>query len=185
MYNALMVPFTLVTGNTHKLTEFKRLLPADYPFKHQALDLDEIQSFDPKVITADKARRAYALIKAPVVVEDVSAGLDGLNGLPGPFIKFFEIQLGESALFKLAGTDTKATITCTIAYYDGKKMLLCQGIVGGSVVPTRQGSGYGFDSVFMPAGQSKTFSQMTPEAKDAISHRGKAVQNLLHLLQHL
>ena len=180
-----MVIFTLITGNIHKLAEFKRLLPANYPFDHLALDLDEIQSFDPEVIIADKARRAYEIVKKPVVVEDVSAGLDKLNGLPGPFIKFFEMQLGADALYQLARAETAATITCTIAYYDGRQMLLDKGIINGSVVAMRAGIGHGFDAVFVPGGQSRTFSQMTPAEKDAISHRALAIQNLLKQLKEL
>jgi len=180
-----VVKFTLITGNAHKLAEFKRLLPADYPFDHQALDLDELQSFDSEVIIADKARRAYEIVKKPVVVEDVSAGLDQLNGLPGPFIKFFEMQLGADALYKLAGAETAATITCTIAYYDGQQMLLDKGVIAGSVVPMRAGIGFGFDVVFVPSGQSRTFSQMTPAEKDAISHRARAIKNLLKQLKEL
>jgi len=180
-----MTTFTLITGNAHKLAEFKRLLPADCLFDHLALDLDEIQSFDPGVIIADKARRAYEIVKKPVVVEDVSAGLDKLNGLPGPFIKFFEMQLGADALYKLAGTETAATVTSTIAYYDGQAMLLSQGVITGSVVPMAVDNGFGFDGVFVPSGQSQTFSQMTPVEKDAISHRAQAIQNLLKQLKEL
>jgi inosine triphosphate pyrophosphatase len=185
LYNGLMFSFTLITGNAHKLAEFKRLLPTDYPFDHLALDLDEIQSLDSEVIIADKARRAYEIVKKPVVVEDVSAGLDHLNGLPGPFIKFFEMQLGADALYQLAGTETAATITCTIAYYDGQQMLLSKGSVNGSVVPMRVDNGFGFDGVFVPTGQAQTFSQMTPAEKDTISHRSMAIQNLLKQLKEL
>ena len=177
--------FTLITGNSHKLAEFKRLLPAGCLFDHLALDLDEIQSFDSEVIIADKARRAYEIVKKPVVVEDVSAGLDRLNGLPGPFIKFFETQLGADALYKLAGAETAATVTSTIAYYDGQTMLLSQGVITGSVVPLTVDNGFGFDGVFVPSGQSQTFAQMTPAEKDAISHRALAIRNLLAQLKEL
>jgi non-canonical purine NTP pyrophosphatase (RdgB/HAM1 family) len=180
-----MVEITLITGNAHKLAEYKRLLPADFPFEHRAIDLDEIQSFDSEVIIADKVRRAYEIVKKPVVVEDVSAGLDRLNGLPGPFIKFFEMQLGADALYELAGSETAATVTCTIAYYDGQQILLGKGLVNGSVVPLRVGNGFGFDGVFVPSGQALTYSQMTPTQKDAISHRGLAIRNLLQQLKEL
>ena len=95
--------FTLVTGNKGKLTEFKRLLPPNIEFDHCDIDLDEVQSADSKVIITAKAKTAYEILKRPVVVEDVSAGLVELGGMPGPFIKYFEITMGMDALYKLRG----------------------------------------------------------------------------------
>lgn len=180
-----MTTFTLVTGNPHKLEEFQRLLPADLAFDSVSLDLDEIQSLDPLAITEHKVRQAYTHVGKPVVVEDVSAGLDALQGLPGPFIKFFEQALGKDALYKLVNGDNAATVTCTIVYYDGKTMVTAQGVVHGEVVPLRPGQGFGFDNVFVPAGQTKTFSEMAPHEKDKLSHRFLAVKNLLEQLKQL
>lgn len=181
-----MVPvFTIVTGNLHKLKEYHRLLPADFAFEAADIDLDEIQSFDAVKIVQDKAKRAYDLIGSPVIVEDVSAGLDRLNGLPGPFIKFFEQQLGKDALYKLAGDQTRATVRCTIGYYDGEKTIIAGGTVKGTVVPSRGENGFGFDHVFMPDGQNKTFAEMIPEEKDKLSHRSLAVADLLEQLKGL
>lgn len=172
----------LVTGNKHKLAEYRRLLPPELPIEAVSLELDEIQSFDPKVITEDKARRAYEQIKKPVLVEDVAAGLDALNGLPGPFIKFFEQQLGRDVLYKIAPADKSATITCTLAYFDGVSVQFAIGIVKGTVVAPRDMGGFGFDCVFVPAGHTETFAEMGAKQKDHISHRALAVNNLRTLL---
>jgi inosine/xanthosine triphosphate pyrophosphatase family protein len=59
-------------------------------FEMHALDLTEIQSLDSREIVEDKLKRAYELLKTPLIVEDVACGLDSLKGLPGPFFKFFE-----------------------------------------------------------------------------------------------
>lgn len=174
-----MQTITLVTGNAHKIAEYKRLLPADFPFEVRDLDLIEIQSFDSIEIIADKAQRAYDIIGGPVMVEDVSAGLDSLNGLPGPFIKFFNQQLGHDSLYKIAKDDKRTTVTCTIGYYDGSRLLLASGAVKGAVVPLRGDGGFGFDGVFVPKGHAKTYAQMTDAEKDALSHRALAVKDLL------
>jgi inosine triphosphate pyrophosphatase len=180
-----MQTVTLVTGNKHKIEEYKRLLPTDFAFEAQEIDLDEIQSFDSEKIIADKARRAYDIIGKPVLVEDVSAGLDALQGLPGPFIKFFEQQLGKDALYQLAKEDTRATAICTIGYYDGTKLLIAKGVVHGTAEPLRGDNGFGFDGVFMPKGHSKTYAEMSPSEKDTLSHRSLAVQDLLRQLKDL
>jgi XTP/dITP diphosphohydrolase len=45
-------------------------------------------------------------------------------------------------------------------------------------------NGFGYDSIFVPEGFDKTFAQMTDEEKNAISHRGKAVQNFIEFIRN-
>ncbi len=174
----------IVTGNPHKLASFQRHLK-DYDFKTVELDLPEIQSLDSRQIITDKVQRAYEEIGKPVLVEDVSAGLDKLNGLPGPFIKFFEERLGKDALYQLSGTETPATVVSTIGYYDGHKLIITEGVVHGTVVAARGDKGWGFDACFMPDGQTKTYGEMTFAEKDAISHRSLSIAAFLKELQQL
>lgn len=177
--------FTLVTGNPGKLAEFKRLLPPDLAFDHHDIDLEEIQSLNNEAIVTAKVKAAYQALQRPVVVEDVTAGLTELGGLPGPFIKFFEKQLGYDALYKLRGRST-ATVVCTIGYYDGVNLLIASGTVHGMAVPPSDGKfGFGFDICFQPDGHSKTFAEMPPAEKDAISHRSLAVADLVTQLKQL
>lgn len=167
----------LVTGNANKLEEWRRQLPADIEIDSVDLDLPEIQSIDPEEIMADKARRAYEATGKPVVVEDVSAGLQKLGGLPGPFIKFFIKKLGNDALFTLAGKENEpATVSCSIAYYDGQDLLTVRGDVHGTVVASRGDNGFGFDKTFVPEHQDLTYAEMSGEQKDSVSHRSVAIQ---------
>lgn len=178
-----MKKITLVTGNKHKLLEYQRLMPTSIPFGSVALDFAEIQSMDSAEIVLDKAKRAYEELGKPVLVEDVSAGLVSLNGLPGPFIKFYEQLLGMDALYQIAhGDDKRTTITCTIGYYDGQEIIIASGTVKGIVVPKRAPTGFGFDCVFMPEGHNKTFSEMGVAEKDILSHRALAVKDLARQL---
>lgn len=171
---------TFVTGNKGKLTEWKRLLPADIDIVAHDVDLPEIQSLDPEEIVADKAKRAYEILKTPVVVEDVFAGLEKLQWLPGPFIKFFIKELGEGALYELAGGEGEITrVGCTIAYFDGSQLITASGFNEGVIVSPRGENGFGFDKVFMTDGSTKTYSEMTPEEKDIVSHRSKAIKSFI------
>jgi len=180
MYNRIMKTITLVTGNPGKLVEWQRLFPKNITLESADIDLDEIQSMDLEAIIADKAKRAYAVIGKPVLVEDVAAGLVKLGGLPGPFIKYFELELGLDALFKLAEKEGDAAIvTCTIGYYDGSSLITARYDVEGTVVPSRGSNGFGFDRVFVPKGQTKTYGEMTPAEKDVISHRANAIKLLV------
>jgi inosine triphosphate pyrophosphatase len=171
--------FVIITGNKHKLAEFKRLIPDTITFDNLSIDLAEIQSLDSNKIVEHKVREAYKLINKPVIVEDVSAGLDSLKGLPGPFIKFFEERLGRDALYQLAGENKEASVTCTIGYYDGTDLFICQGEIKGSVKPIETDKGFGFDAVFVPNGHKLSFAEMGTHQKDKISHRAIAVAKLV------
>jgi len=58
------------------------------------IDLDELQSLDLRVIVEHKVRQAYEKVGGPVLVEDVSLEFLALGRIPGPFIKFFEQEIG-------------------------------------------------------------------------------------------
>jgi non-canonical purine NTP pyrophosphatase (RdgB/HAM1 family) len=172
------------TGNANKLKELIAIAPPELDFSHEKIDIDEIQSLDVKEIVEHKLREAYRQIGKPVIVEDVGAGLDSLNGLPGPFVKFFEQRLGAEALYIVQKVpNDKVTIRCIAGYYDGQTMLFGEGIVEGRITSPRGTNGFGFDSVVVPdgqpSGQERTYAEMTTEEKGHLSHRGKALRNLL------
>ena len=174
---------TLVTGNPNKLKELKVLAPKDMEFEAREIDLPEIQSLDLRAIVEDKVKKAYAIVKSPVIVEDVSAGLDDLADLPGPFYKFLRERLGDIILVKLAAiASDKVTIRCLAAYYDGQQMLFGEGVLVGKVVEPRGENGFGFDPVVVPTGGDRTMAQMQPEEKNKISHRSQAFKKLLEQL---
>jgi non-canonical purine NTP pyrophosphatase (RdgB/HAM1 family) len=169
-----MKTITLVTGNPHKLAELQKVFPSEIALQSTKLNLDEIQSLDLHEIVRHKLRQAYATVDGPVIVEDVSAELEALNGLPGPFIKFFDERLGKEALFKLAGGESRVRIVCSMGYYDGTTEYIVDGVIEGHVVAPRDGEGFGFDFVFVPDGYDKTMSELGLDVKNTISHRYRA-----------
>jgi len=182
----MQTPITLVTGNPNKLRELTAIAPAGFAFTNQKVELEEIQSLDLRAIVEDKVRRAYDRLKTPVIVEDVSAELASLHGLPGPFIKFFEERLGRGALYTLSKTQNdRLTIRCIAAYYDGQKILYGEGAIEGTVVAPRGQNGFGFDCVLVPDTQPtgdtepRTVAEMTDDEKNAISHRAQALRALI------
>lgn len=173
-----------VTGNTNKLRELQAILPDELNLQAQELDLPEIQSMDSAEIVQDKLERAFAVIQKPVIVDDVAAELAHLNGLPGPFIKYFEKTLGKGALWQMVGhTDNhEVLISCTMGWYDGNRHRIVRGEISGRVVPPRGENGFGFDFVFVPEGETRTVAEMSFEEKNKISHRAMAAQELVKLL---
>lgn len=177
-YTGGMALFSLITGNQHKVAEWQRLMPKNMAFDHQAIDLEELQSLDSREIVSHKLRQAFDIVGSPVVVEDVSFGLDQLHGLPGPFIKFFYEKLGADALYQLAGKQAPASATCVVGYYDGRREIIVSGSVHGTAVAAR-GTGFGVDPGFVPDGFTITCGEMTAPQKDAMSHRRQAIDKLV------
>ena len=176
----------LVTGNQKKLREWQAIVPQDIQLDTLDVDLPEIQSDDSLEIVTDKAKRAYEHVGKPVVVEDVSAGLEKLGGLPGPFVKFFMKRLGQGALYELAGKEgEKATVSCSVAYYDGQNLVTVRGDIEGTIVKPRGGDEFSFDVTFVPDGETETFAEMSAEKKNSLSHRSKAIRMLLDKLENM
>lgn len=87
-----------ITGNQHKLAEVQAILPEVVQLD---IDLPEIQSNDPQEIIEVKLIEALKHHNGPCIVEDTGLYLDAMNGLPGPFIKFFIKSLGSLGLAEM------------------------------------------------------------------------------------
>ncbi|MEK7153184.1 MAG: non-canonical purine NTP pyrophosphatase, partial [Patescibacteria group bacterium] len=92
--------FTFISGNQHKVDYLAKWLGR--PIEYQKIDLDEIQSLDLKAVAEHKVRQAYAILKRPVLVEDVGFTFEAMGRLPGPLIKWFLEELGVAGLCNLA-----------------------------------------------------------------------------------
>ena len=71
-----------------------------------------------------------------------------------------------------------AIFKTVMAFYDGKKELFSEGIVRGIIAQEKKGlAGFGYDSIFYVVEEKKTFSEMSIDDKNKISHRGLAIKN--------
>lgn len=190
---------TFVTGNERKLREVRQILNATgdlgVELVSQALDLPELQG-STQYIARAKCAEAARRIKGPVLVEDTCLCFNALNGLPGPYIKWFLESVGHEGLNRmLVGFDDKtAYAQCTFALSMGRpedtedSVLLFEGKTDGTIVPARCKPGdkpFGWDPSFQPAGSSQTYAEMSKEDKNAISHRFKALEKLRNHLRAL
>lgn len=144
-----------ITGNKHKASYLARLLGVD--LEYRKLDLDEIQSANAETVVEHKVRQAYDILQCPVLVEDTCMGYDALDGLPGPFIKFFiEQDNGAERLCRIGdGLDTRdATASVIFGYYDGEQVVFFHGSIHGKIAdhPAEMKRGFGWDSIFIPDG---------------------------------
>lgn len=168
-----MSKVTFITGNAKKAEFLAKYL--GHPIDHKKIDLDEPQSLELREIAEHKARQAYEQVGSPVLVEDVSFSLESLGGrLPGPFVKWFIQEMDLEGLCRLADLSESrqaATAICYV-YFDGKQPVFFEGEMKGTVPVHPVGKdGFGWNSVFIPEGLSKTNAQMNEEETGKYSLR--------------
>lgn len=175
----------LITGNAGKMEEFKSLIGLEeLQFGYQSLDLQEIQSLDIREIGEFKTR--MALVEKDlfceydaVLTDDTALYCDGLNGLPGPLIKWFLKSLKKEGLVDLLqGRKASGSVSCllSLGIIETGEIIQFEGKVNGRFVQPRGDYGFGWDPVFMPDGHTITYGEMGPEIKNGISHRAEAVK---------
>jgi non-canonical purine NTP pyrophosphatase (RdgB/HAM1 family) len=168
------LPIVLVTGRAEKALEASRL---GVEVERLAIELPELQALDPSEIVEEKARAAYRRLIRPVLVEDSALAIAAWAGFPGALVKWLEQSAGVEALCRMldAFPDRSATAVCQVAYFDGVRMVDGRGETPGSIALRPRGAGgFGWDSVFIPQGESRTFAEMEPGEKDRLSHRRRA-----------
>lgn len=179
-----MKNITFITGNQHKADYVARFLGEK--IAHHRLDLDEIQSLDPRAVLEHKVRQAYQMLKKPVLVEDASLALTAMGRLPGTFIKWFCEELGMEGLATLAHSleSQEAVGLDLFALYDGKTMHVFRGEMRGRIASKPRGTGgFGFDAIFINEGYDITRGEMSQEQYDATSYRLQALQKLKTYLE--
>ncbi len=144
------------------------------------MDLDEIQELDARKIIEAKLAEARKHHAGAFMAEDTSLYFDGMNGLPGPFCKWFLHALGLEGLVKLAQTFGTAARAITIIGYadENGSVEFFEGETRGTIVEPAGESKFGWDAIFKPEGSDKTYNDMSKEEKNNISHRGKALAKL-------
>lgn len=192
----------MATNNAHKLKEIQQILGKDFTVK----SLSDIGCTEDIPETADtlegnalqKALYIHQRYGVDCFADDTGLEVDALNGEPGVYTARFGAMngYGEShdaeanircMLDKLLGEEQRtARFRTVIALVQGGKEHLFEGIVEGNILTQCAGEeGFGYDPIFSPIeANGLSFAQMSAEAKNAISHRGRATQKLAqHLLQ--
>lgn len=117
--------FYYITGNEDKiLMAEEKLRSYEIAFKTKSLPLIEIQSQSIEEIAKNKAEQAYAIIREPIAVSDHGWSIPGLQGFPGPFMKYMNEWLTPHDFLNLTKDLTDRTIILTdiICYKDSKQL---------------------------------------------------------------
>ena len=192
-----MKKIVFATNNVHKLQELRQMLGDRY----EILGLADVGCHEDIPETADNIE-GNAQMKARYVKEhygydcfsdDTGLEIDALGGEPGVHSARYAGQGHDSeanidkVLKKLDGVGTSertARFRTAIVLLQGNEMHLFEGQVEGLILTERHGTGgFGYDSIFQPIeGDGSTFAQMSPQEKNRISHRGRAVARLVAYL---
>ncbi|MES3031875.1 MAG: non-canonical purine NTP pyrophosphatase [Patescibacteria group bacterium] len=174
----------IVTGSSFKFQDLALKLSEYFDCEKKEWHEHEIQG-DPDDIIKHKLKRAYEIFKCPVLVDDVSVNMEALNGFPGPYMKdmwkyFTPEEMGK----KFAGS--KISATCRLGLCRGEgDVVIAEGTFQGTIIaPTHNNhQGRDFELFVQLDGMDKVMLDLTPEERKEISHRGKAMKNLLEILE--
>lgn len=182
------------THNENKLNEIKKILSDNF----KILGLSDL-NFDDEIIESGKTLAQNADIKASYInklynvdcfADDTGLEINSLNGEPGVYSARYagdecssEKNI-EKVLNSLSNKNCrKAVFKTVICLVFSNEKYFFEGKVYGSISSKRMGKqGFGYDPIFVPNGFNKTFSQMSMDEKNKISHRAIAVEKLSKFL---
>ncbi|PVU95969.1 hypothetical protein BB559_002553 [Furculomyces boomerangus] len=176
---------TFVTGNKNKLAEVVKIIGDSLQLDSKDVDIVEIQG-TAEEITIHKCLEAAKVVNGPVIIEDTGLCFNALNGLPGPYVKWFLKEIGPAGLHKMLNgfEDKTGYAICTMGYCEGPEHepILFKGITNGTIVEPRGPQNFGWDPVFQPEGYNQTYAEMSAETKNSCSHRYKSIKLLQEYL---
>lgn len=185
------------TNNLHKLDEVRRIAGPEV----EILSLAEIGCTDDIPETSDtiegnavqKARYVKEKFGYDCFADDTGLMVDALDGAPGVYSARYagpghDSRANMALLLKnLEGVaDRSARFLTVIALVRGEELHTFEGVVEGEILTAPEGEGgFGYDPVFRPLEADCCFGLMSAEAKDAISHRGRATRKLIEYINSL
>lgn len=190
-----MRKLVFATNNEHKLRELKQILPPEF----ELVSLNDIGCTDDipetgttlEVNAAQKSFYIWNKYGINCFADDTGLEIEALGNEPGVYSARYAGE-GRSAtdnmlkvLEKMGNkTNRNARFRCVISLViDGKEKQF-EGIVEGKIMSGKQGkAGFGYDPIFMPDGYQQSFAEMSPDDKNRISHRGRAVTKLVDYLK--
>lgn len=188
----------LATRNKGKIRELARIFAQELP-EVELLGTDNFPDLEDIEETEDSFE-GNALLKAqavsdftglPAIADDSGLAVDHLGGAPGIFSARYSGVHGDDeanlqkVLLEMEGVvNRRAQFVCAAAFVapNGYRQVLRAEMVGDLITEPRGDNGFGYDPIFVPTGYLQTTGEMNPEIKDSISHRGKAMRALAHLV---
>lgn len=195
----------LATRNPGKIAEIVRICSGwpvrwelarnpDHPSEVSALWPDVEETGESYLENARlKAHAVTRVLRIPALADDSGIEVDALGGEPGPRSARFagrtatdreNLDLLVERVRDLPAEARTARYRCiaVCAWPDGREVWAEASCEGSLILDPRGSNGFGYDPIFVPRGDRRTMAELSPEEKDAISHRGKAFRELGRIL---
>ena len=193
------------SNNQHKLEEVRQILPTSV----EVISLREIgfvQEIDETGTTLEensalKAQEVWkwmidnSLLESidGVFADDTGLEILALGGAPGVRTARWagddacNINNRQKALYELEGVaDRTARFRTVVSLIRNGEILQVEGVVNGLIAIEEEGNGgFGYDPIFIPEGYDKTFASLSSKEKNAISHRGRAMEELRKIIENI
>ena len=181
---------------THNKNKFKELYFGLSSLNVELLSLEDFPEIGEIIEDGDtlkanaliKARAVHRLTSLPAISDDTGLAVDALNGRPGVYSARYagenstyldNVNKMLSEMKNVPENRRTANFSTVMAYVDDKRELTTEGVVKGVITNKIKGiGGFGYDSIFYVHNKGKTFSEMTIEEKNLVSHRSKAIEAL-------
>lgn len=194
----------LASGNKHKIKEIQKMFSQNEKTKeYNVVPMGEI-GFDADIEETGETFEENAKIKAHAICEflkqkgldyavmsdDSGLCVDALDGRPGVYSARYAGEHGDNQanrdklLFELDGKKNRDAhfVTC-IVYVDGKNEIVAEGKTSGKILTKETGNKeFCYDCLFFSDDLQKCFGECTEQEKNSVSHRGRAVENLIEKL---
>jgi len=164
------------SSNVHKYEEAEKIL-SEFGIRlgFFQTELVEIQDDSLSKIALQKSLNAYEKCKKPVIIEDDGLFIDSLSGFPGPYSSYIFNTIGNNGILKLIGDNRDAQFVAIIAFCDSSnEPILFESSVTGTISKNIQDGGWGYDPIFIPENQTKTYAELAE--KNKLSHRYESLK---------
>lgn len=196
MLNKLVI----ASGNKGKLAEFQSLLT---PLNIEVLPQSHFnvsEAAEPHYTFIEnalaKARHASLATNLPALADDSGLCLEALPGVPGVHSAYYGGEPRSDAKNNAHLMTVLKQHSNRFAYYycclvlvrkhDDPQPLIAEGVWAGSILKKPRGTGgFGYDPIFLDSITGKSAAELTPELKNKLSHRGKAMRKMLQFIQQL
>ncbi len=183
------------SNNIHKTEEIRKMLPVGYKLmnlKEAGMNLEIAETgvtFEENALL--KAKTVAEKMKKDCFADDSGLCVDFLHGDPGVYSaryagdKATDADNRKKLLHELSNENNRSAYFITVICLLLKsKVYYFEGRISGRITENERGEGgFGYDRIFVPENYDKTFAEMTPEEKNKISHRYKALQKMMQFLK--
>lgn len=194
-----MKELIVATANKGKINEFD-LLFKDLLLPIKLISFQDLNFFEDVPETGNsfkenafqKAEFVFKKFNIPVVSDDSGLEIKILNNQPGVLsARYAGIEKDDAKNRKLVlenlkdTKDRDARFVCCLCYYDGTEKVFFEGFLEGKINTAEVGeNGFGYDSIFVPKGYSKTMAELSIEEKNKLSHRAIAMKLFVEFLRN-